>query len=106
MSQHLRLEIQPDGNAAGLFEGRFLVLRFKWRENLKVFEMIPINKTWDYLITHNDALRYYLDYVLGRLQDYRKEAVILAAMKAGIEGALSGYLSIDHSDKRKAHHSR
>lgn len=90
MSDYLRLEIQPDGSGGGLFKGSLLVLGFKWRDDKKDFELIPINKEWDRRITHDPDFQRNLDLILVYLHAYRKEALKLAFFKLKIE-AYSGF---------------
>ena len=92
----LRLEIQPDGNAAGIYEGQLLVIGFKWRDSIQVFEPIPINKTWEKLLLTNHAFQYYLDRVIKEITAYRQGALKLAAEKEIREAQLSGFLIIEH----------
>lgn len=91
----LRLEVQQDGNRAGLYEGHFLVIGFKWREEVRAFDMIGSTKRWDDLILHNHALHYYLNRVLELLTAYRQEALKLAAQRKVIEDSMSGFLSVE-----------
>lgn len=91
----LRLEIQQDGSRAGLYEGRLLVIGFKWREEVRAFDMIGSTKRWEDLILHNHALQYYLNRVLELLAAYREEALKLAAQRKVIEDSMSGFLSVE-----------
>lgn len=91
----LRLEIQQDGNNAGLYEGRLLVIGFKWREDLRAYDIIGSTKRWEDLILHNHALHYYLNRVLELLSAYREEALKLAAQRKVIEVSMSGFLSVE-----------
>lgn len=91
----LRLEIQPDGYTAGIFEGRFLVIIFRWNENSRAYNILGSTKRWDNLILHNHTLHYYLDRVLELLSAYREEALKLAAQRKVIEDSMSGFLSIE-----------
>ena len=90
MSDYLRLEIQLDGSGGGLFKGNLLVLGFKWRDDKKDFELIPINQEWDRRMTHDPTFQMYLDLILLYLHEYRKEALKLAFLKLKIE-AFSGF---------------
>lgn len=73
----LRLEIQPDGNSAGVYQGSLLVVGFKWRESLRVFEPIAINQEWEDLILKNKDFQQYLNLVIEDLKRYRIEALRL-----------------------------
>ncbi len=91
----LRLEIQPDGKNAALFEGRDLAIGFKWKEERRAYELIGSSRRWENLILYNHALHYYLNRVLELLDSYREEASKLAAQRKAIEDSLSGFLSIE-----------
>ena len=93
-SECLRLEIQQDGNNAGLFSGRLLVIGFKWKEAAKAYDISGSTKEWEDLISHNHTLQYYLNRVLELLTAYREEALKLAAQRKVIEDSLSGFLCI------------
>lgn len=100
----LRLEIQPDGNAAGLYEGQLLVIGFKWRDSIGVFEPIAINQEWERALLTNQTFHYYLDQVLKELHTYREEALKLADQRRGIQNYLSGFLTLEH--EKNPHHLR
>ena len=90
----LRLEIQADGSRAGLYEGRLLVVGFEWSDSVNGFNLSGVNDRWFKLITENKAFRYYLDGVIKVLEDYRGEALKVAAMKLASETAMSGFLFV------------
>ena len=90
----LRLEIQPDGNAAGVYQGSLLVVGFKWRESLHVFEPIAINQEWEDLVLKNTAFQYYLNAVIEDLKLYHIEASKLASLRGSIQSKRSDFLSV------------
>lgn len=90
----LRLEIQQDGNSAGVYQGSLLVVGFKWRESLRVFEPIAINQEWEDLILKNRAFQYYLNAVIESLRLYRIEASKLASLRGSIQSKYSDFLSV------------
>lgn len=93
-AEPLRLEIQADGSRAGLFEGRLLVIGFEWSDSANGFNLSGVNDSWFKLITDNKAFRYYLDGVIKILEEYRREALKVAAMKSASEIAMSGFLFV------------
>lgn len=93
-SECLRLEIQQDGHAAGLYSGRLLVIGFKWKEAVKAYEIIGSTREWEDLIIHNKTLQYYLNRVLEVLEAYRVDASRLAGQRKAAEDSLSGFLCI------------
>lgn len=95
----LRLEIQPDGNGAGLYEGQLLVIGFKWRDSKGIFEPIAINQEWERALLTNQTFHYYLDQVLKELCAYREEALKLASQRGSIQNYLSGFLTLEHEKK-------
>ena len=90
----LRLEIQPDGNHAGIYQGSLLVVGFKWRESLRVFEPIAINQEWEDLILKNRTFQYYLNAVIEDLRLYRIQALKLASLRGRLQDQRSGFLTI------------
>lgn len=81
----LRLEIQPDGNAAGVYQGNLLVVGFKWRDSRRFFELIPINQEWEDLVLKNEMFQLYLNAALEDLRMYRIEALKLAEARGRIQ---------------------
>lgn len=90
----LRLEIQPDGNSAGIYQGSLLVVGFKWRDSLRVFEPIAINQEWEDLVLKNTAFQYYLNAVIEDLRLYRIQALKLASLRGSIQSKRSDFLSV------------
>lgn len=90
----LRLEIQPDGNSAGIYQGSLLVVGFKWRDSIRVFEPIAINQEWEDLVLKNTAFQYYLNAVIEDLRLYRIQALKLASLRNSIQSKRSDFLSV------------
>ena len=90
----LRLEIQPDGNSAGLYQGSLLVVGFKWRDSIRVFEPIAINQEWEDLILKNRTFQYYLNAVIEDLKLYRIQALKLSSLRGRLQDQRSGFLTV------------